>query len=87
MAPPFVVLVTGKEIQRFRNLPCDPSWVIAGTLSESDRRREKYTPPDPVRPWDIAGRDGETVSENVENRVEAAAPALATAPDLMIAQA
>ena len=39
-------------------------------LPEAARKRERYTAPDPERPWDVAGHDGQTVSEFVEDRLE-----------------
>ena len=43
---------------------------VRAKQSKAERAREKYTVPDPERPWDIAGRDGQTVSEFIGVRLE-----------------
>jgi hypothetical protein len=50
-------------LDRYR-VACDVIRRMAlARLPEAARKREKYTAPDPERPWDVAGHDGQTVSE------------------------
>jgi hypothetical protein len=73
--PPENAPVTLKELaelayDRYRAVRDIADEISRAKLSKSERGREKYSVPDPERPWDFAGRDGQTVSQFVEVRFE-----------------
>jgi hypothetical protein len=57
-------------MERYRGARVAVHNMWSAKLSKAERGREKYTAADPSRPWDMADRQGETVSEWVDKHLD-----------------